>query len=476
MRVPSLLIPWTVACLSLLLATGGCSSSTRRANAALGEYQSAEAANDLYGARQALLKLVGAKDDVPDYWSELGKVEAQLGQYNDAYYAFTRAYELNRSDPELLRSLTELALRSGDVSLAQEHARELEVVAPGDQWVKLADGWAAFAQSHFDDAIKAADAMIATSPYDSAAKVLKARSLIGLNQQDDAINLLNEQVKVQPSDAASFMLLAKIYDGRSDWPRVLDAERHVASLAPEDRENALLLIEAALRTGAIADARQASARLLQPNADPEVIKAVLERWSDYWPSSQRVVDARMFAEAANGEERKLIYAAYLNRFGSPADALRLVGGAASLPVNANNAEANAVVADALSRSGNLAGAKNRFDAVIAYDPGNATALRGRAELELRTGNREAAIQDAQKLVTVLPNSSEDRLLLARAYASAGNSAWAQRTLWSAFQDITGDEHIFAALKTTRNGNSEALNELQAEFERQRSAKLNRGLL
>jgi predicted Zn-dependent protease len=458
------------------LVTGGCNSSTRRANAALGEYQSAEAANDLYGARQALLKLVGAKDDVPDYWSELGKVEAQLGQYNDAYYAFTRAYELNRSDPELLRSLTELALRSGDVSLAQSHARELAVVAPGDPWVKLADGWAAFAQSHFDDAIKAADAMIATSPYDSAAKTLKARSLLGLNRQDDAINLLNEQVKVQPSDAASFMLLAKIYDDRNDWPKVLEAERHVASLAPEDRDNALLLIEAALRTGAIADARQASSRLLQPDADPDLISAVLQRWSDYWPSPQRIADARTFAERANGQERKLIYAAFLNRVGSPGDALRLASAQASLPVEANNAEANAIVADALSRSGNIAAAKSRFDAVIAFDPGNATALRGRAELELRTGNGGAAIQDAQKLVTVLPTSSDDRLLLARAYSTAGNSEWAQRTLWSAFQDIPADEHILAALKSTRNGNSEGLNELQAEFERQRSAKLNRGLL
>jgi len=128
------------------------------------------------------------------------------------------------------------------------------------------------------------------------------------------------------------------------------------------------------------------------------------------------------------------------------------------------------------RSGNTSAAKARLDAVLAFDPGNATALRGRSELELRTRDWDAAINDAQKLVTVAPTSADDRLLLARAFAAAGKSEWSQRTLWSAFEDIAANDQIFAALRTTRKGNQEALNQLQSEFERQRSAKLNRGLL
>jgi predicted Zn-dependent protease len=207
-----------------------------------------------------------------------------------------------------------------------------------------------------------------------------------------------------------------------------------------------------------------------------VVSSVLDLWANYWPSPQRVEDARRLAAAASGQEQRLIYAAFLTRAGSPADAIRVASGAATLPVKAENAEANAVFADALSRSGNLGGAKARFDAVIAFDPGNSTALRGRSELELRTGNAAAAIDDAQKLVTVLPSSSRDRLLLARAYSAAGNRAWAERTLWAAFQEIPGDDGIYGALRATKNGNAEAMNDLQAEFVRQRSAKLNRGLL
>ena len=475
MPLPTHPILRAVAWLSVAFLVPGCSSSDSRAEAALGEYQSAAAANDMWGARNARLKLVRAKDDVADYWAELGKVQAAMGSYGDAYYAFTRAYELDRSNPELVRVLTELALRSGDIGMAQAHAQELEVLNPGDPWVKLVKGWAAFSESRFDQALAVSDDLLTTTPFDPAATILKARALTGLNREDEALGLLTKQVQSQPSDTGSFILLAKIYQRRTDWAKVAEITRRIAQLAPQDQQNMLLLVEAALRSGNVELAREASFKLLKPQADPTLITSVLDRWIDYWPSPQRTEDAKRLATGA-GPAQRLIYAAFLSRIGSPADAIRLVGGAATLPVNAGSTEANAVLGDALLRGGKLAEAKSRLDAVIAFDPGNSTALRARAELEIRTRQADAAVEDAQKLGTVLPSSARDRLLLARAYSAAGNRPWTQRTLWAAFQDIPGDEHIYAALRSARNGDSEAMSQLQAEFERQRAAKLNRGLL
>src|SRR4051812_39482733 len=147
MHLPSHPILRAVAWLSASIVVAGCSSSDSRARAALGEYQTAAAANDMWGARRALLELVQAKDDVSDYWAELGKVQAAMGSYSDAYYAFTRAYELDRTNPSLVRALTELALRSGDLTQAQARAAELEILSPSDPWVKLVKGWAAFGES-----------------------------------------------------------------------------------------------------------------------------------------------------------------------------------------------------------------------------------------------------------------------------------------------------------------------------------------
>src|SRR5206468_722217 len=105
MHLPRHSILRAVAWLSAAVAVASCSSSDSRARAALEEYQTASAANNLPAARKALLELVLAKDDVADYWVELGKVQATMGSYSEAYYAFNRAYELNRSDPSLVRTL-----------------------------------------------------------------------------------------------------------------------------------------------------------------------------------------------------------------------------------------------------------------------------------------------------------------------------------------------------------------------------------
>ena len=475
MSLPTHPILRAVAWLSVAFLAAGCSSADSRAKAALVEYQSAAASNDMLGARKALLQLVQAKDDVADYWAELGKVQASMGAYGDAYYAFTRAYELNRSNPDLLRALTQIALRSGDLGTAQARAQELEVLAPGDPWVKLTKGWAAVGETRFDQALTTADEVLADNPLDPTASLLKARSLYGLGREDAAIDFLNKHLQTIPTDAGSLGLLAQIYERRDNWAMVAKVRQRLGQVRPVDRDNLITLVQACLRSGNISEARAVSFRLLQPNAPPALVSTVLEQWTNFWPSPQRIDDARKLAAAAPREQR-LIYAAFLSRLGSPGDAVRIISADATLPIRAENAEANAVLGDALWRGGNLDGAKSRLDAVIAYDPGNATALRARAELELRAGRAAEAVKDAQKLVTVLPNSAPDRLLLARAFAAAGNKAWADRTLWAAFHDIPADGRIYAALRSTRSGNADGLAELQAEFERQRDAQIRKGLL
>lgn len=476
MPVPPHLILRVAACLSAACLSASCNTSDARAQQALEDYQAAAAGNDMIGARQALLKLVLAKDDVADYWVELGKVQASLGSYGDAYYAFSRAYELDRGNPQLLSVVTQLALRSGDMALAQSRAKELELLAPNDPWVKLTAGWAAISQSRFDRAIAASDALLAASPFDPSAILLKARALIGQNREPEAVELLKKQVQAQPSDASSLDLLARAYEARADWRNAAAAALRLQQLMPGDRNNSLLLIKSAFLSGNEELGRAASQRLLQPNADLGLINSVLDLWTVYWPSTQRTQEASKLAAAAQGLERKMTYAAFLNRSGNPAEAIRLSADAATMPVKAGNVEANAVLADALSRTGRLADAKRRLDAVIAFDPGNATALRSRTELALKTGNAPAAVIDAQKLVTVLPQSASDRLLLARSFAAADKARWADRTLWSAFQEIPGDERIYAALVASRKGNSDAVRELQEEFLRQRNKNLGQGLL
>ena len=475
-HTPSKFIPAMSGIVLAVLCVAGCRSADSKAQRAYADYETAIAANDLPSARKALLTLVNVQDDVADNWVELGKLQTSLGAYGDAQYAFTRAYELNRRDPDILRAVTQLNLRGGDFATAQIHARELELLSPSDPWIKLVDGYVALSESRWDQALVISNSMLAASPFDSNGKVLKARALIGQGKFDDALSLLVDQVAAQPKDVGALQLIEKIYEQRSDWPKVADAARRLDQLDPGKRDISLLLISASLRAGLAGQAREVSLKLLKPAADASLITSVLDIWADYWPSPQRVTDARALGAVSQNREARLAYAAFLNRVNDPASAIALVGTSATLPVTAENVQANAVLADAFSRNGRIAEASRLFDLVLSYDSGNATALRGRAELRLRTGRPKYALPDAQKLVSVITNSARDRLLLARCYDAAGNSLQAQNSLWDGFHDIPASEALFAALKARSQSNADAVASLSEEYTQQRSAELYRGIL
>ncbi|HMI41235.1 MAG TPA: tetratricopeptide repeat protein, partial [Sphingomicrobium sp.] len=119
------------------ILVAGCSTDASRAQSAYDDYMVAASAGDLVAARDALLKLVAVDEDVAEYWVDLGKVQAALGSYSDAYYAFARALELDRSDQDVIRMLTQIALRSGNIDLANEYARQLELLVPNDPSVNM---------------------------------------------------------------------------------------------------------------------------------------------------------------------------------------------------------------------------------------------------------------------------------------------------------------------------------------------------
>jgi tetratricopeptide (TPR) repeat protein len=457
------------------LCLGGCRSAVSQAQHAFADYQNAMAANDLPNARKALLALVNVQDDVADNWVELGKLQASMGAYGDAQYAFTRAYELNRRDPEILRAVTQLDLRSGDFPTAQTHARELELLAPSDPWIKIADGYVALNQSRFEDALAISNSLLSASPFDSNGKVLKARALLGEQKFDEALALLTAQIAFAPRDVEALRLAEKIYEQRGDWRHVAEAAHRLSEMMPVKRDMELLFISASFKSGASSEGRKASLSLLNSTTDPSLIVSILDTWADYWPSPQRISDASLLGTNAHGQAR-MAYADFLNRMNDPSGAISLVGLSATLPVDSENAQANAVKADALARSGSVAEAGRLFDAVLSFDGGNPTALRGRAELRLRNGQAGDATADAQKLVSVLTQSSRARLLLARCFAASGNAVEAENTLWDGFHTIPNSEALFEALKASMQGNSDAISRLTEEYTQQRNAELYRGII
>ncbi len=463
-----------VSLLSLTLFLSACSSREDKAQAAFDNYQAALATGSLPYIRTTLLQLVAVDDDNPQYWAELGRVQLQLGALPDAYYAFTRAYELERSNADVLRVLTQLALRGGDLAMADEHAEQLSLLAPDDPSVKITKAYVALRRSNFEEAERIADELLQASPFEPGPKILKARVLLRTDRGDAAIRMLEEQVRQQPTDLDSLRALVGILDRRDEWPKVASYGSRYVQEQPGDTEIALLTITAALRSGQANTARRVSLQTLKPEANPALIRRVLDRWVRYGPPRGFVGDAAALGQSAPNALKPL-YGSYLDRAGAPDLAARVVAAQATLPVNADNADANAVLATSLARQGRTPEALRRFGQVLSLDPNHAEALEGRARLLLQLGRLRQARLDAQRLVTVAPGESGGHILLSEVYMALGDRQQAGRTLWNAFHQISADRNIYEALRVfvSRSEGADAAQRIDEEFGDQRDAELTR---
>ena len=461
-----------IAATALLFPLAGCSSREDRAQAALAQYEAAAATGDLLASRTALLALVGADDSNAEYWEQLGRIQIQLGAFDDAYYALSRASELDRSNASALGTLAQLALTSGNVEAAEEHADKLALLQPDHPAVRLTYGYVALNRSNLDEADRQVDPLLRVSPREPLANLLKARILVARGKRVDAVSLLEAQTSGKPDDAGAWKALMGLHLRDQDWSGVQRAASRLASLKPEERDPALAAIDAAFRHNDISAGLRGSERFLRPQAPSEDVDDVLTIWADRWKSPAALSEARKRVGSAPPEHR-LAYATYFNRAGSPDDAAALLGAQPQWPLTAGNMSSNSLIAETLVLRGQYREAKQVFDAVLAREPDHVHALRGRINLEIRMNAPRAAITDAQRLVTVSPRSARERLLLARAFAAAGDQRQVDRTLWDAFHEIPANFLLYEALRAhvVKSGGAEAGARVDAEFRQQQDVDL-----
>ena len=460
--------------LSVSLFVAGCNSRADKARDAYENYQAALATGNLPYIRNSLLALVAAQEDVAEYWIELGKIQVQLGALSDAYYAFTRAHELDRSNPQVLQVLTQLALRGGDLDRAEEHAEQLSLLAPDDPAVKMTQAYVALRRGNIAESGRIADDLLQSRPFDPAVKVLKARLLLRTGAGDAAVAMLEQQVSEQPSDVVSLNALIGILDRRDEVAKAATYGRKYVASNPDDLGVAALTIGAALRAGNPEVARQVSLRVLSDRLRVAEVASVLDPWLRYGPNGGFVAEAARLGGKAPAAQ-KPAFATFLNEAGAPDSAAALVQDLARLPVTAENDEANAALAMSQGLRGNTADALRRFDAILALDANNAAALKGRIRLLLRNRQAGAARLDAQRLVAVNPADAEAHILLAHVQSALGDQAQAERVLWNAFHQLSADRNIYEALRVfvARTGGPDGVRRLDQEFGDQRDAKLTR---
>jgi tetratricopeptide (TPR) repeat protein len=449
------------------MGVSACGDGPAEAAAANGEAQAALARGDLEGARRALVRAVQARDDNAGYWTALGAVQLQLRAYPDAYYAYSRALELDRTNVQALRILAQIALLSDRVNEAEELADQLEILDADGAGADLVQGYVELKRGRPSEALKKAEEILKAAPSDEGGAILKALALENAGDSPSAIASLEAFLRGSPRSEPALQALLRIHKRRLDSGRVVDVLARLSELSPDNRSIALQHAQAAYWTGRLEEGRRASVSLVTTDAPPNMLVQVLKLWLTH--ETRQVALANAESVRTDTPSRRLSLARFLVEAGVPARAERLLRPDARLPVDGATATPVAVLAHALAAQGRRGEASALFDEVLAFDRNNLAALRGRADLHLSSGRHDAALIDVQSLVAENPQSPEDRMRLVRVYDAKGDRAMADRAIRRAFDDIPGSRVLYGALRKRlrRTAGEDELARLDERFTRQR---------
>jgi cellulose synthase operon protein C len=463
-RPPALII----SLLLMPVALAGCSSAEEKAGEAAGQYEVALAAGDLVGARNAMLRAVQAKDDVADYWIALARLQIQLRQFADAYYAYSRAVELDRANIEALQSLSEIALASGRVAEAERHVAQVELLDPQSLGAVTTRGFIALRSRNFDEAIRRADQVLARLPADPNAKILKARALQGKGDALAGAQLLEAHLQINGSDEMVLRALLTLHRQQENQAGIVQAGERLLALAPQEPRHQFEHARDLYRTGHAARARAIALDLLGKPGGRRFLSDILSLWLSHEKPQTSLADAARLAQGASPAAKLAIARFYLEAK-RPAEAEALIAPLHQLPVSAGNADGLATLGRAQILNGREAEGVRLLEAVLDFDATNILALRGRADHNMSKRRYDQALADALQLVRENPSSPEDRLRLAEVYTGLGNDKLAESTYWNAFRDVPGNRRLHRALRAylLRSGRADAVAAVDSQFEEQK---------
>lgn len=433
-----------VPALALALGLASCQSSLEKANAWEGQYDRMMA-NQAYGAAMmAIKKSISYDDTTARRYIKLAELQMQVGMPAAAAASFQSALDLEPDNIEALQNLSILAVRGGQFDAAQRYIEPLLALNPDDPAGLLASGAIALSQRHFKEASAMADRIIASLPDRADGYVLKARALDGMGQTQEAIAMLEKRAAIAENPKDILLQVLAFYRRIGDLRGIRATAIRMMPLFPDDPRYAIEAARAYAAQGQQDKVKRIIDDLLQrfhDNAD--IVIAIGNFWRDTQPIA--VARAQIFRLATGAPPRvRSALADQLIDMGDPQDALKLLASLAPAQVTSHNIDAQTHYARALLATGQVAQAKAKVDAVLAFDSSNPEGLLVRSRLKLLTKDYRGAFTDAQLVANDDDNNEEAALLVAQIYAAQDNQVLAAGAFGTARQKFPDSTAVLGA--------------------------------
>lgn len=411
-----------------------CSSPQEKAEQDAASANALVAAGNFEAARQAILRAVAVRDDQPEQWLLLGRVDLETGRPADALLAYSRVLELDATNIEALQLVAELSFQFGDMREASRSADRVLALDPNATRAILVKGLVALSRKDFAAATAAADSILKIKPQDEFGTVLKARALAVKKDYQGAVKIIEEGVPESQRTEASLATLSELYRVVGDKDRLVGNIDKLLVRRPRDPDIKLDLAEVLYKSGNAARARALLyALLVDQQNNIEVIQKISELWTKNDPAALSPTQLKYVGERGSQPVRQGV-ARYLIDRGSPDLAAKILRPDASRSDDGLTADTRALYATALYKQGNAAAARSIADGILAADTNNIDALLVRARIGLQQRDLTAALNDAQIVVRDFPTSEQGRILLADIYLARKDPQRAKQTFENAVSE------------------------------------------
>jgi tetratricopeptide (TPR) repeat protein len=408
-----------LAC-TLLCAACGDRVSEAAQYAATGAAQ-LEAGN-LQEARENAQQAIIARDDVPDYFVLLGRIELQAGNLPSAFNAYSRALDLQADNLEILQAIAELGLQTDRLDEAAEAADRMLLLFPGATRAMLVKGFLAIEAGRLDEAKQYADEILAQNPDDEGGVILAARLLALQGDFESAAkSVLQTREKVGDTEALNATLL-EIYRAQGNAKGMREVFPKIIAAAGEDSNYQIDFVNFLYKTGNTPSARTEAARAIRAKPNDPVRLALLNKlFLEYDRSPFSAGELSAMAMSATQATRLSLARFYFDT-GQYEEAKSLL----AQPLAEGSIDAQALAARIVLAQGRVQESDRGIDSVLALDPRNPDALVARAERRLATGRLDAAIEDANIVVSDAPQEYAGYAALANAHLANGSEVRARQ--------------------------------------------------
>lgn len=416
----------------LCIVTSACSNKVEKAYKRAQEAQQELDRGDIPAARQSISDAIQAKDDLIALHLLKGKIELAGNAPAAAYGAYVNAAALDPSNVDAQHGVALTGLQSNHLREAEAAAATLLATNPHDAVAAFTNGVLALRREAYQDAVAAADRVLADDPANGPARVLKVRALYLAGNREAARAELQKANAAGGNSRELALIALEVARADRQAPAMLEAfatlRRLKASTPQLAVDEANTLYKSGNRTAAD---RLVLAQLAAAKTTPDMVRQLVGLWREYGPPGPVTLPAT--SSPAAREE----VARYLAESNRAKDALAVLAVAPS-------PSADGIKALALLNQGLEPAAAELARRVVSADPGQCEARLALARISLRARNYDEAVLDGSQALGECPGLSDAAQTLALAYGALQQTNQVERVYRDTIAKTPDNLRLYAA--------------------------------